>query len=433
MGYPIRDINGEHQTGFALFQYTMRRGTRCSAAKAFLRPVRLRPNLHISIFSHVTRILIDPSDRRAYGVEFIKNGVRQTVRARKEVILSGGAINSPHLLMLSGVGPAAHLQDMAIPVIEDSPGVGQNLQDHIAAGGITFKIDQPISMVVSRLSNVNAALRYAINNDGPLTSSVGIETVGFINTKYANRSDDWPDMEFMLLSTSTSQDGGTQIKKAHGLSDEFYDAVFKAINGKDVFSIFPMMLRPKSRGEIKLQSKNPLRYPLLYHNYLTHPYDVAVLREGIKASIAFGETTSLKRFGSRFHDVPYPKCKHLPLFTDDYWDCATRQYTLSIYHYSCTAKMGPRSDPLAVVDSKLRVYGVAGLRVVDASIMPYITNGNINAPVLMIGEKGADLIKEYWMDQALPRYKRQKAVNATEAPNLNCRHSAGCLKVQNQR
>lgn len=433
MGYEIRDVNGEKQTGFALFQLTMRRGTRCSTAKAFLRPIRLRPNLHISLWTHATKILINPYTRRAYGVEFIKNGVKQIVRVRKEVISSAGAINTPQLLMLSGIGPRQHLEEMGIPVIYDSPGVGQNVQDHIAAGGITFLIDYPLTLSSSRLTSINAALRYAINEDGPLTSSVGIETVGFISTKYANQSDDWPDMEFMALSTSTNADGGTQVKRAHGLSDEFYNEVFAGINGRDVFSIFPMMLRPKSRGVIRLQSKNPLRYPIIYHNYLTDPHDVAVLREGIKASIAFGETTALKRFGARFHATPYPNCKHLPLFTDDYWDCAVRQYTLSIYHYSCSAKMGPPSDPYAVLDPKLRVYGVSGLRVIDASIMPYITNGNLNAPTIMIGEKGADLVKEYWFNQAriLKRTIRQLNLNIDSSNLINyssCKNGTYCTR-----
>lgn len=397
MGYDIRDINGEKQTGFALFQYNMRRGSRCSTAKAFLRPIRLRRNFHLSLWSHVTKIIIDPQTRQTQGVEFIKNNKRYTVKARKEVILSGGAINSPQLLMLSGIGPAQHLQEKDIPVIHDSPGVGQNVQDHIAVGGITFLIDESIALLTSRLINANTALRYAIKEDGPLSSSVGIETVGFINTKYANASDDWPDMEFMLLSTSTAADGGTQVKHAHGLADDFYQEVFESINYKDQFGIFPMMLRPKARGVIKLKSKDPLDYPLLYHNYLTNYHDVAVLREGVKAAVALGETYSLKRFGARLHRALVPNCKHLPPFTDDYWDCFVRQYTLSIYHYSCSAKMGPPTDPMAVVDPKLRVYGVAGLRVIDASIMPTITNGNINAPTIMIGEKGADLIKEYWL------------------------------------
>ncbi|XP_015597064.1 glucose dehydrogenase [FAD, quinone] isoform X3 [Cephus cinctus] len=397
MGYDIVDVNGEQQTGFAFYQYTMRRGTRCSAAKAFVRPVRLRANLHISLWSHVTKVLIDPQTKRAYGVEFIREGRKRVVYARKEVILAAGAINSPQLLMLSGIGPRSHLEEVGIPVIQDSPGVGQNLQDHIAVGGLAFLIDYEISIVMNRLVNVNSALRYAVTEDGPLTSSVGLEAVAFISTKYANKTDDWPDIEFMLTSSSTNSDGGTQVKNAHGLTDEFYNEVFGKINNRDVFGVFPMMLRPKSRGFIKLKSSNPLDYPLMYHNYLTHPDDVGVLREGVKAAIAFGETTTMRRFGARFHSKPLPNCKHIPQFTDEYWNCAIRQYTMTIYHMSCTAKMGPPSDPMAVVDPELRVYGVQGLRVIDASIMPTITNGNINAPVIMIGEKGSDLIKAQWL------------------------------------
>uniref|UniRef100_T1H0S5 Uncharacterized protein n=1 Tax=Megaselia scalaris TaxID=36166 RepID=T1H0S5_MEGSC len=146
------------------------------------------------------------------------------------------------------IGPEQELNRVGIPVLHHSPGVGENLQDHIAVGGIVFLIDHPISIVMKRMVNINTALRYAVTEDGPLTSSVGLETVAFINTKYANSSDDWPDMNFMMTSASTPSDGGTQVKNAHGLSDEFYNEVFSEINNRDVFGIFPMMLRPKSRG-----------------------------------------------------------------------------------------------------------------------------------------------------------------------------------------
>lgn len=417
MGYDIRDINGEKQTGYAWYQFTMRRGTRCSTAKAFLRPVRLRKNLHIALFSHVTKVLIEKNTKRAYGVEFIRDGTKQVVYTTREVILSAGAIASPQLLMLSGVGPKEHLEEVGIDVIQDSPGVGKNLQDHIAIGGLVFRVDYPVSLVMNRLVNINSALRYAVTEDGPLTSSVGLEVVAFINTKYANASDDWPDIEFMLTSASTPSDGGTQVKRAHGLTDEFYNEVFSSINNQDVFGIFPMMLRPKSRGFIKLRSKNPLDYPLMYHNYLTHPDDVGVLREGVKAAVAVAETTAMKRFGARFHSKPLPNCKHLPLFTDEYWDCLIRQYTMTIYHVSCTAKMGPSTDPMAVVNPKLQVYGVEGLRVIDASIMPTITNGNINAPVIMIGEKGADLIKETWLKRSGKKRRRRSIHNKSLSLN----------------
>ncbi|XP_039307163.1 glucose dehydrogenase [FAD, quinone]-like [Solenopsis invicta] len=409
MGYDICDVNGQQQTGFAFLQFTMRRGSRCSTAKAFVRPIQLRKNFHLSLWSHVTRVLIDPESRRAYGVEFIRDGRKEVVLARKEVILSAGAINSPQLLMLSGIGPRIHLEQLGIPVIEDSPGVGQNLQDHIGVGGLVFPIDYKVSIVMNRMVNINSALRYAITEDGPLTSNIGLEAVGFISTKYANQSNDWPDIEFLLTSSSTNSDGGSYVKNAHCLTDEFYDYMFSKINNHDVFGVFPMILRPKSRGNIRLKSKNPLDYPLLYHNYLTHPDDVAVLREGVKAAVAFGETSSMRRFGSRFYDKPLPSCKHIRLYTDEYWNCALRQYTMTIYHMSCTAKMGPPDDPMAVVNPELKVYGVDGLRVIDASIMPTITSGNINAPVIMIGEKGADMIKERWMQ---PSYFRSDNITA---------------------
>ncbi|XP_045771190.1 glucose dehydrogenase [FAD, quinone] [Maniola jurtina] len=405
-GYDIIDVNGAQQTGYAWYQFTMRRGTRCSTAKAFLRPVRLRQNLHISLFSHVTKVLIDQEKKRAYGVEFIRDTEKQVIYAKREVILSAGAIASPQLLMLSGVGPASHLKEVGINVIYDSPGVGRNLQDHIAVGGIVFQVDYPISLVMNRLVNINSALRYAVTENGPLTSSIGLEVVAFINTKYANATEDWPDIEFMMTSASIPSDGGTQVKKAHGITDEFYEEMFGHISNRDVFGIFPMMLRPKSRGFIKLRSKNPLEYPIMIHNYLTHPDDVGVLREGVKAALAVGETKAMKRLGARFNDKPVPNCKHLPLYTDEYWDCYIRQYTMTIYHLSCTAKMGPSSDPMAVVDPQLRVYGVEGLRVIDASIMPAVTNGNINAPVIMIAEKGSDLIKETWLPKTNKRKRR---------------------------
>lgn len=411
MGYNIVDVNGDQQTGFGFWQFTMRRGTRCSTAKAFIRPISLRKNFHLSLWSHVTRVLIDPLTKRAYGVQFIRDNRLHTVFAKKEVILSGGAINSPQLMMLSGLGDTRHLQEVGINPIQHLPGVGQNLQDHIAVGGLAFLIDYPISIVMNRLVNINSALRYAITEDGPLTSSVGLEAVAFISTKYANKTDDWPDIEFMLTSSSTNSDGGTHVKNAHGLSDEFYNEVFSEINNRDVFGVFPMMLRPKSRGFIKLRTKNPLDYPLMYHNYLTHQDDVDVLREGVKAAIAFGETATMKRFGARFHSKPLPNCKHLPHYTDDYWNCVVRQYTMTIYHMSCTAKMGPVTDPMAVVDHELRVHGIEGLRVIDASIFPTITNGNINAPVIMVGEKGADMIKAQW----LKRFKRSNFTTSSTA------------------
>lgn len=423
-GYDLVDVNGEQQTGFAFYQFNMRRGSRCSAAKAFLRPVRLRKNLHVALFAHATRILVNAQTKRAFGVEFYRDGAKRVVYARREVILTAGAIGSPHILLNSGIGPRSDLESVGVPVIHDLEGVGRNLQDHIAIGGLGWTINQPVGIKTNRLINLPAALRYAISENGPLTSSIGLEAVGFLNTKYANQSDDWPDMNFMLTSASLFAD--QQAKIAHGLKKKYFDECFGDLVTQDTISILPMILRPKSRGFIKLHSRNPLRYPLLYHNYLTHPDDVNVMREGVKLAIAYGETDSLKRqFGAKFHHRPVPNCKHLPMFTDEYWNCFIRQYTMTIYHMSGTAKMGPATDPEAVVDPQLRVYGINGLRVIDASIMPAITNGNIYAPVIMIAEKGADMVKAFWLRDEIFRYRRNdnwlrsnRTANQTDSNNF---------------
>lgn len=201
MGYTNRDVNGEMQTGFMIPQGTLRKGARCSTSKAFLRPCRLRKNLHIAMNAHVTRVMIDPNTKTARGVEFLRNGQRHTVKCLKETILSAGAINSPQLLMLSGIGPSKHLNELGIPVVQDLK-VGENLQDHMGLGGLTFLVDQPVSIQQSRVQNVQTVLNYAAMGDGPLTVMGGVEGLAFINTKYANQTEDFPDIEFHFVSGS---------------------------------------------------------------------------------------------------------------------------------------------------------------------------------------------------------------------------------------
>ncbi|XP_078040734.1 uncharacterized protein LOC144471980 [Augochlora pura] len=396
MGYENRDINGEHQTGFMIAQGTIRRGSRCSTAKAFLRPARLRKNLHIAMHSHVTKILIDPKSKRTYGVEFVRNDKVFRIRAKKEVIVSAGSVNSPQLLMLSGIGPREELKQHGIPVIQNLM-VGHNLQDHVGLGGLTFMVNQPISMVEKRLHSVQAVMQYAVFGDGPLTVLGGVEGLAFVNTKYVNASDDFPDIELHFVSGSTNSDGGRHIRKVHGLTKRFYDAVFGPISDMDVWSVLPMLLRPKSKGYIKLRSKNPFDHPLIYPNYFKEPEDIATLVEGVKIGVALSRTAAFRRFGSELNSKSFPGCRHLPMYSDPYWECMIRQYSATVYHPVGTCKMGPYWDPEAVVDPQLRVYGVSGLRVIDASIMPNLVSGNTNAPAIMIAEKGSDMIKEYWL------------------------------------
>ena len=395
MGYENRDGNGEIQTGFMVAQTTTRNGARCSTAKAFLRPVRNRKNLHIALNSFVLKVNIDPATQQATGVKFERNGIIYNVKATNEVIVSAGAINSPQLLMLSGVGPADHLNSLGIPVIKDLP-VGNNLQDHISLGGMVFQIDKPYSLIEARVLSLPVIVNYTLFKSGPLTSPGGCEGLAWVKTKYADQSNDWPDIEFYLAAGTPVSDGGFQIRYNEGIRDDVWNAYYQPIINTDTWQVSPMLLRPQSTGTIRLKSTDPKEKPLIDPQYFSKVQDLNVLIEGTKIGLALSKTKAFQDVGTKFYSKPFPGCEGYTLWTDDYWGCFNRQFSQTIYHPVGTCKMGPSSDPTAVVDPRLRVYGIKGLRVVDASIMPKQVSGNTNAPVIMIAEKASDMIKEDW-------------------------------------
>lgn len=400
IGYENRDINGAQQSGFMIAQGTIRRGSRCSTAKAFLRPVRLRKNLHVAMNAHVTRILFDRSDPyKAVGIEFYRNGRMQKVYAKREVILSAGAINTPQIMMLSGIGPRWHLEEKGIPVRKDLP-VGENMQDHVGMGGMTFLVDKPVAIVQDRFNPSGITMQYVMNERGPMTSLGGVEGLAFVNTPLANQTIDWPDIQFHMAPASVNSDAGARVKKVLGLKESLYREVYAPIANKDSWTIMPLLLRPRSRGWVRLRTKNPFHYPLMDPNYFDDPFDVQTLVEGAKIALRVADAKVFKQFGSRLYRKPMPNCKHLQFLSDEYLACQIRTISMTIYHPVGTTKMGPAWDPEAVVDPRLRVYGFTGLRVIDASIMPTISSGNTNAPVIMIGEKGSDLVKEDWLSKS---------------------------------
>nr|NVI72484.1 putative glucose dehydrogenase [Cucujiformia] len=307
--------------GFMIAQGTIRRGSRCSTAKAFLRPVRLRKNIHVALESHVTKLLINPTTMRVYGVEFVRYGRKQLVLARKEVILSAGAINSPQILMLSGIGPKHQLDKFNIPVLRNLS-VGENLQDHVGMGGLTFLIDKPVSIVQDRFQAFPMTMQYVINEKGPMTTLGGVEGLAFVNTPLGNRS--WPDIQFHMAPASINSDAGAKVRKVLGLTDQLYETVYKPIANKDVWTLMPLLLRPRSRGWVRLQSKNPFDAPLINANYFDDPFDIRTLVEGAKIAIKISESNAFKQFGSRLHRIPFPNCRHLDFASDAYWECHIR-------------------------------------------------------------------------------------------------------------
>lgn len=378
LGYPqLLDLNGPSQSGFAIPQTTNRNGARCSTAKAFLQPVYERPNLHIITHAMVTRILFN-NYKRAVGVQFDRSEMAHAIYARKEVLLSAGAINSPHLLLLSGVGPASDLRRLGIPVVADLP-VGMNLQDHIYPGGIHFAIDQPVSLTQKRIFTIENILKYYTKGVGPLAST-GVDGLAFVSTKYAHAEHphrDWPDIEMHMVPADVVADGGRYLRHLAGLSEHLWH-YYSHYKRTPSFSIDPVLLRPKSRGQLRLRSRNPYEQPLIDPRYLSHPHDVATIVEGMKLAIDIGLSRPFRRqFNSRLFDRPLPGCERFVFLSDAYLECVARTLTWTIYHPVGTCKMASgRHDPSAVVDSQLRVLGgVQGLRVVDASIMPQIVSG----------------------------------------------------------
>ncbi|XP_063233821.1 glucose dehydrogenase [FAD, quinone]-like [Bacillus rossius redtenbacheri] len=397
LGFKMLDVNGERQDGFMYSYGTLRNGLRCSSSKAFIWPAKDRPNLDVTMKSQVARVTIDPSSKRVQEVVFTKNGREHTVSVRKEVILSAGAINTPQILMLSGVGPRSHLQSVGIsPVISDLE-VGRNLQDHICLGGLVYTVDAKIGLTMPRISEVSSITDFLFHNKG-VSMAMGVAQVfGFQSSSYANSSE-YPDVGYYLSPVTDNADGGVFLKRISGYTDEFYNKVYEPIIYRDSYLSFGCLMRPKSRGHVMLRDRNFLSHPLIHPKFLSEPRDVKILVEAGRFSQRLSQTTPLRKIGARVNPNKFPGCEHLEMLSDEYLECALRAYTFTLWHPAGTCRMGPATDPDAVVDPRLRVYGVRGLRVADASIMPDIVSGNLNVPCIMIGEKVSDMIKEDWRE-----------------------------------
>jgi choline dehydrogenase-like flavoprotein len=364
LGLPFNpDFNGAVQEGAGFYQTTTRNNRRCSAAVGYLRPALSRTNLTLVTGALVLRVLFQ--GKRAVGVEYSVRDTVQTVRADAEVIITSGAIGSPKLMMLSGIGPAAHLQSHGIKVVQDLAGVGQNLTDHF---GIDIVAELKGHTSLDKYNKPHwalwAGLQYMLFNAGPITSNV-VEGGAFW---YADKDQPKPDLQFHFLCGAGAEAGVPSVTK-----------------GTSGVTLNSYTLRPKSRGSVTLRSSDPSELPVVDPNFLAEPDDLSISTEGVKISREIFNQPSLQKF---IRDLRFPNDS---VRSQGDYEAYARQYGRTSYHPVSTCKMGV--DDMAVVDANLRVRGVDGLRICDSSVMPSLIGSNTNAPTIMIGEKAADLIR----------------------------------------
>ncbi|XP_071544927.1 glucose dehydrogenase [FAD, quinone]-like isoform X2 [Panulirus ornatus] len=394
LGYPIIDINNLRQDiGFSESTFTIRDGVRSSTSEAYLGRAATRSNLHVLHNAFVLQILFN-NEKRATGVEFEYRGKVWRTAARREVVLSAGAIASPKILMLSGVGPKSHLYQHQIRLIADVPGVGHNLHDHVGVNGLTWTMREgPATSILQTLSSLSM---YKDNRQGPL-ATVNAELINAWVRVSQDGDAHWPDIQLFFSNVSATADMGVFYPSIWGLDRQRFKEYFQSIYGRRSFSLRPVLVQPKSRGFITLKSKDPKQHPNIDPNYLSHLDDVRTLVNGIKFTMALGNTSAFTDdLKAKFHDKPLPGCEDKAYGSDAYWVCYVRHMATTTYHFAGSCKMAPASDPFGVVDHTLRVRHVSGLRVVDASIMPVVTTGNTYSPTIMIAERASHLIKQYW-------------------------------------
>lgn len=380
LNYQLVDVNSPHQMGVSPTLAGIKDGKRFDAGTALIEPILKRTNLKVMTESYV--IKINFKNKRATGVTFSHNGRLFAAYAKKEVIISTGSINSPQLLMLSGIGPRKHLKRNNIRVISNLP-VGMMYKEQPMYLGLLFSTNysEPIK-------SFEGYVREFLSGLGPLTVTGEMRAVGFYRTKLATDIG-VPDLEIMYSAGNCTD---PFLKQFYRFTDDTWNSTFTNVNPAKCFSLLPILLNPTSSGSLTLKSNNPYEFPLINPKYLSKPKDVETMYEGIKLSLKLIKTEAFKKLDVKLVIKPLPACKEHTFLSREYFYCSIQHLSGDIFHPVGTCPMGP--DPSRyVVDHKLNVYGVENLRVADASIFPTTLAGHPTAPCAMIGEKLANILK----------------------------------------
>lgn len=396
-GHPETDYNGASQIGVSYVQASTQRGRRHSSYRAYIEPImNRRSNLKVFTYSRVTKVLIDPATKTAYGVEFLYRKQRYTFKARKEVILSAGSFMSPQLLMLSGIGPAENLQRIGVDLLQELP-VGVRMYEHASHFGPTFTTNTVGQTLTTAVVNLPNALKFISGRaDTALSSLTGVEALAFLKAPFSDRPADWPDVELIFATGSLASDGGNGLKPGANFKDVIYDRMYRQLERQDHFTVLVMPYHPKSIGRIWLEDKNPLVKPMIEPNYFDVEEDIEYYLYGIKEAIRIAQTPAMQRVGAKLLQTPVPGCESHVFASDDYWRCSIRTMLYTLHHQVATCRMGPASDPTAVVSPELKVHGIRKLRVVDGGIIPLPPTAHTNAVIFMVAEKAADMIRGDW-------------------------------------
>lgn len=394
--FDILDYNGKNQMGYSVLQVNEIDGRRSSAGKSFLKPASTRTNIKIEADSLVMKILIDKNIKSAYGVKYIKDGKEYCVGVEKEVVLSAGAINSPQLLMLSGVGPKKHLRELGIPVVQDLP-VGENLWDHLLLSfqyfSTNFTYDELPQISSEEYEYLRKKVKEFLKGEGSFTSSGNEQAIGYASPYTNNKN--IPDIEYVLHTGRDALNPYEYYKNSLYHTKDTYESIIKPTANIPTVRVHPILLHPKSRGNIKLKSTSPFDFPLINPKYFSHPDDSLTFLSAVRQINDLLQTKSFQKYNITNIKLVHPLCENLKYDSDAFWLCMIKNLATTTHHFSGTCKMGPRWRD-GVVSRVFMVHGISRLRVIDCSVIPVTISGHTNAVGVMLGEVGADVIKRFW-------------------------------------